>query len=136
MLGNCCLHDCKYKVSVPFKTKRCWHDNVDLSFSARSNMLSCYIPNQSLKSLCYHLAFLEMRKHDKPIRATIPHPCLARQIRVHCTQASCSLLAKEVIHLFMLIERYWVVCWKEGRRMEAKIWGGKASKKNSTKDSD
>lgn len=38
--GNSCICDYKYKVSVPFKTKRCWHYTVDLSFSARSNMLS------------------------------------------------------------------------------------------------
>lgn len=85
-----------------------------------------YIPNQCLRTLCFHLALLEMRTHDKPIRAPIPHLRLAawviepalhsdtRQIRVHRAQASCSLLAKEVIHLFTLIERYWAVCWETG----------------------
>lgn len=67
-----------------------------------------------------------MRTHDKPIRATIPQPRLAawviepalhsdrRQMRVHCAQASRSLLAIEVIHLFTLIERYWAPCWERG----------------------
>lgn len=81
-------------------------------------MLSAHTPAQSLRTLYFHLAFLEMRKHDKPIRGTIPHPRLAgwviepalhsdtRQIRVHCAQALCSLLVEEVIHLSTLIERY------------------------------
>jgi len=94
-----------------------------------------YVPNQCLGTLCFHLAFSEMRTHDKPIRATIPQSCLAawviepalhsdrRQIRVHCTQASCSLLAIEVIHLFTLIERYWAVRWERGEEGGVKNQG-------------
>lgn len=87
-----------------------------------------------------------MRTHDKLITATIPQARLAawviepalhsdrRQIRVYCAQPPCSLLAIEVIHLFMLIERYWAVCaGKEGRRMESKMRQREKSKRKNHK---